>query len=126
MAPLAIDDEKFAKQETLDMSKPQGTPHGLPVKQIAHLEYPRAVYKHPLEPFQRIEHRNAQREVVQVEVVPTEHLVHVCQDETEFDTRLKQGWVTKPYIPKAPEDPATDLYRSKGAKEQAPAKGQAA
>lgn len=108
--PFAIDEEKFSKQETLDLSKPQGTPQGLPVKQIGHLEFPRAVYKHPVEPYRRIEHRNVQHEIVQVETVPTEHLVHICADKKEFDAKIKQGWMKEPYIPAPPIDQTAHLY----------------
>jgi hypothetical protein len=115
--PFAIDEEKFAKQETLDLSKPQGTQQGLPVKQIPHLEYPRTVYKHPLEPFREVLHRNASHEVVEREIVATEHLVHVVHNEQEFKKKLSEGWVVEPYIAQAPPDATEGLYtRAKGGK----------
>jgi hypothetical protein len=110
--PLAIDEERFATQETLDLTRPQGTPQGLPVKQIPHLEFPRCVYKHPTQPFREVLHRNVNHEVVEREIVATEHLVHVCKDKEEFDARLKAGWVREPYIPQAPPDPTAHLYEA--------------
>jgi hypothetical protein len=112
--PTTIDEEKFASQETLDMSKPQGTAQGLPVKQIPHQEYPRCVYKHPVEPYCEVLHRNTRHEVVDRELVATEHLVHVCQHEQEFKKKLSEGWVAEPYIPVAPPDPTEALYRREG------------
>lgn len=108
--PFAIDEEKFSKQETLDLSKPQGTTHGIPVKAIPHQEYPRAVYKHPTQDYRTIEHRNAQHEVVHTEIVPTEHKVHICADKKEMDAKLKEGWVKEPYIPAGPIDETAHLY----------------
>lgn len=108
--PSTIDEEKFASQETLDLSKPQGTTHGLPVKQIPHQEYPRCVYKHPVEPFREVVHRNTQHEVVHRELVATEHLVHVCNSAAEHKKKLSEGWVEKPYIPQAAPDPTEQLY----------------
>ena len=110
--PLTIDEEKFEKQDTMDLSKPQGTPHGIPVKQIPHLEYPRCVYRHPREPFRVVEHRNADHVVVHKETVATEHQVHVCQNAEEHKTKLSQGWVNEPYIPQAPPDATEELYRA--------------
>lgn len=109
--PLAIDEERFSKQETLDMSKPQGTPQGIPVKQIPHMEYPKAVYRHPIEPFFKIEHRNVHHEIVEVETVPSEHKVHICQNKEEFEAKIKDGWVSEPYIQQAPPDPTEKLYQ---------------
>ncbi len=109
--PTTIDEEKFAGQETLDLSKPQGTAQGLPVKQIPHQEYPKCAYKHPVEPYREVLHRNTQHEVVERELVATEHLVHICHTEQEFKKKLSEGWVAKPYIPQAPPDPTESLYR---------------
>ena len=108
--PQTIDEEKFADQETLDMSKPQGTAQGIPVKQIAHAEYPRCVYKHPVKPYREVLHRNVRHEVVDRELVPTEHLVHICQNDAEFKAKVKDGWRKEPYIMQAPPDPAMDDY----------------
>ncbi len=137
--PLTIDEEKFASQETLDLTKPQGTAHGLPVKQIAHAEYPRCVYKHPNKPFYVVEHRNANHEVAHREIKSAEHRVHVCLSRAEHEHKLADGWVEHPYIQLAPPDPMDDLYAeviaedvarkagSKGKPPQEPAKkGQAA
>jgi hypothetical protein len=100
--PLAIDEEKFATQTTLDLSKPQGTPQGLPVKQIPHYEFPKIVYLHPRKAYRVVEHRNADHVVVHRENVATEHRAHVCQDQAEFERMERQGYQTEPYIPVAP------------------------
>jgi hypothetical protein len=119
--PLVIDEEKLAKMTVLDLSKPQGFAGGLPVKGIPHYEYPRCVYRHPVEPYREVVHRNANHEVVHRELVATEHQVHVCQNEQEFKKKLKEGWVADPYIAQAPPDPTEHLYRK-----AAQAAGQAA
>ena len=75
---------------------------GLPVRQIPHLEFPRVVYMHPNEPFQEIEHRNDKFELVGTEVIPTEHLTKVVNNDTELKAALEEGWTKEPYIPKAP------------------------
>ena len=110
--PFAIDEEAMRKRSTLDVSQRDGTPTGIPVKQIPHAEFPRVVYKHPKEPFRKIEHRNANHELVNTETVPSEHLTRTVQDETELKRALKDGWVLKPYIPQAPPDPNAHLYSS--------------
>jgi hypothetical protein len=110
MAPTAIDEAKFATQETLDMSKPQGTPQGLPVKQIPIAEYPRAIYKHPISPFYVEEHRNVNHEVVHREVKSAEHRVHVVKNEEEHKQKLAEGWRNEPFLQQAPPDPMDDLY----------------
>ncbi len=108
--PLTVDEEKFAKQETLDMTKPQGTSQGLPVKQIPHQEYPRCVYKHPNSPFFVEEHRNVNHEVVHREVKASEHRVHICKTETEHKQKLAEGWKNEPFLQQAPPDPMDALY----------------
>lgn len=108
--PTAIDEGKFASQETLDLSKPQGTAQGLPVKQIPHQEYPRAIYRHPNAPFYVEEHRNVNHEVVHREVKSSEHRVHVCHSKSEHELKLKEGWKNEPFIQLAPPDPMDDLY----------------
>lgn len=115
MSPLAVDEEKMRTLEKLDLSKPQGYPGGLPVKVIPHAEFPRILYKHPKEPFRKIEHRNAQHEVVDVETVPTEHLTRQVSEE-ELTQALKEGWVKEPYIPKPAPDPLAHLYEDKNNK----------
>lgn len=110
MAPVAIDEGKFASQETLDLSKPQGTTHGLPVKQIPHEEYPRVVYRHPNAPFYVEEHRNVNHEVVHREVKSAEHRVHVCHTKAEHSQKLAEGWDNRPFIQLAPPDPMDELY----------------
>lgn len=109
--PLRIDDESLQDQVTLDLSKPQGTPQGLPVVQISHQEYPRCVYRHPVEPFFEVQHRNVNHEVVHRELVASEHQVFVCQNEMEFKGKMSQGYKREPYIPQAPPDPTEHLYR---------------
>ena len=112
--PFAIDEDRMITDPTkrkpgieplasLDPAKP-------PVKQIPHMEFPRVVYKHPAEPFKKIEHRNAHHEVVDVETVPAEHLTRVVADEKELKRAIAEGWVTKPYVPQAPPDPNAELY----------------
>lgn len=108
--PQAIDEDRFSAQDTLDMTKPQGTAHGLPVKQIPHQEYPRAVYKHPNAPFYVEEHRNVNHEVVHREVKASEHRVHICQNRSEHVQKLAEGYKNTPYIQLAPPDPMDDLY----------------
>jgi hypothetical protein len=114
MSPFAIDEDRLTTDPakikpgvqplaSLDPAKP-------PVKSIAHLEFPRCVYKHPNEPFRKIEHRNAHHELVNVETVPSEHLSKVVNDKKELDAALKEGWVKEPYIPEAPPDPNAALY----------------
>lgn len=110
--PSTIDEEKFASQKTLDLSKPQGTAQGLPVKHIAHQEYPRCAYRHPVVPYREELHRNAQHEIVHRELVATEHKVHVCHTKAEFEQKLKEGYVAEPYIPQAPPDPTEHLYET--------------
>ena len=109
--PQTIDEEKFAHQETLDMTKQQGSPQGLPVKQIPHAEYPRCAYKHPSAPYREVLHRNAQHEVVHRERVATEHLVHVCPNDTEYKKKLKEGWRAQPYIMQTPPDSEMEVYQ---------------
>jgi len=131
MCPLAIDQDKMQQGSlnqvlSLDPAKP-------PTKPIPHMEFPRVVYKHPVEPFVTIEHRNAKFEVVGEEVVPTEHLTRVIPSEVhmreahptgtvtgacskysaELKEALAEGWVTEPYVPEAPPDPREKLYAQK-------------
>lgn len=109
--PFAIDEERFEKQETLDLSKPQGMAGALPVKQIPHQEYPRVIYLHPVEPYRELVHRNVNHEIVHRELVATEHRTHVVQNEDELKKMLKQGWQKTPYIPVAAPDSDDHLYR---------------
>ena len=123
--PFAIHEEAVKKQMSHIVGRPQeqvpevlpenwqGTiGQGLPVKQIPHLEFPRVIYMHPNEPLQEIEHRNDKFELVGTEVVPTEHLTKLVQNEAELDAALAEGWVKEPYIPKAaPKQPG--LYGPK-------------
>lgn len=110
MAAFTIDNERMMTQTTLDMSKPANSPQGLPVTQIALAEFPRVVYKHPAQPWKKVEHRNAQREVVQVETVATEALACTVRNKDEMAQKLKEGWVTEPYVQRAPPDPDAALY----------------
>lgn len=112
--PQTIDDERFKKQMTFDVSAPQGSATGIPMKQIPHLEFPRVVYKHPLEPFRIIVHRNNKFEVVGEEAVPTEHISLVVADKDALKKALAEGYDLKPYIPQAPPDPDEHLYSKQG------------
>lgn len=110
--PFTIDEERFLKQETLDMTRPQGTPQGLPVKQIPHHDYPRVMYKHPNEPFRTIVHRNTRHEVVEEETVPAEALTCTVRSEHEMKQKIKEGWTATPYVQQAPPDPNAHLYEA--------------
>lgn len=114
--PYTIDEERFSKQETLDLSKPQNTPHGLPVKQIPTFEFPRVLYKHPNEPYRKVLHRNAQHEIVEEEIVATEHLTCTVTNAEEQKQKLAAGWVKEPYIMQTPPDPTEALYEKVKAK----------
>ena len=112
--PFAIDEEKMVTDPL--QAKPgaqplvQLDPAKPPVKVIPHLEFPRIVYKHPKEPFYKVEHRNAQREVVDVEFRPAEHKTLKVNDAKELAAALKEGWVKEPYIAPEAKDPNSDLY----------------
>lgn len=93
---------------TLDPAKP-------PTVQIPHNEFPRVVYKHPKEAFRKIEHRNAMREIVQVEMVANEHLTRLVVDDKELKQALASGWDKKPYIPEPAPDPLAGVYDDKTA-----------
>lgn len=112
--PQTLDHEAMSKALTLDLSAPQrqanqpGT--GLVVKQIPHLEFPKCVYKHPVEPFKTIVHRNAKFEVVAEETVPAEHISKAVNDEAELKAALAEGWVREPFVPAPLPDPNANLY----------------
>jgi hypothetical protein len=125
--PFTIDEEAAKKQFELNISReqevvqrePSGSLRqgwmrtasgGLPVKQIPHMEFPRVVYLHPNRPFQEIEHRNTNHELVHKELCPTEHMTKIVNNEAELKAALADGWQTKPYIPAAPEKKDPDLY----------------
>jgi len=123
---FAIHEEAVKKQMNWNVRAPQeqvpdplppefrGTSGGgLPVKQIPHMEYPRVVYMHPNEPFQEIEHRNDRFEVVSTDIVPTEHLTKVVNNEAELKAALEEGWVKEPYIPKPAPSATSSLYGPK-------------
>lgn len=114
--PFAIDEDKMQSKPTPGQDSQVLValdPHHPPVKSIPHLEFPRAVYKHPLEPFTTIEHRNARHELVEEEIIPTEHLTRVVADEKELKAAVADGWELKPYVPKAPPDSKAHLYDKK-------------
>jgi hypothetical protein len=101
-----------------DLSGDTHAAHQLTVTVTLHVynEYPkhvtvsRVVYKHPKEPFYKVEHRNNLREVVQTEMVPSEHKTLVVANKKEMEKAEKDGWVLEPYIaPPLPEVNA-DLY----------------
>jgi len=114
--PFAIDEEKFRKQATFDVSAPPNSATGIPVKQIPFLEYPRCLYKHPNEPFRTIIHRNAQHEIVEQEIVQTEHISKIVNSEEEMKAVLADGWVKEAYIPKDLPKVEDGLYTPKAAK----------
>lgn len=113
MSPFTIEEERMRKQITFDMSAAANTPTGIQLKQIPHQEFPRVVYKHPTEPFRKIEHRNTHHEVVDVEVVPSEHLTKTVNDEKELKRAIADGWQLKPYIAPPVPDPNAHLYEAK-------------
>jgi len=113
--PRTIDDEALSKRMTLDVSAPDGSITGLPMKSIPHMEFPRVIYRHPKEPYRKIEYRNAQHEVVDVETVPADHQTKLVADDKELKAALKDGWVLKPYIPVPPPDPNAALYEGPAA-----------
>lgn len=114
--PFAIDEDRMVTDPT--KAKP-GTkvlasldPADPPRKSIPHANFPCVVYKHPKEPFRKVEHRNTAHEVVEVEHIAAEHLTKLVKDEAEMRLALKQGWVKEPYIAEAPPDPNAELYRT--------------
>ena len=128
--PYTIDEEAVKKQITLNVMRPQETVAlqpdgslrqgwagtvggGLPVKQIPHMEFPRVVYMHPNDPFQEIEHRNDKFEVVSTDLVPTEHLTKIVNNEAELKAALEDGYVKEPYIPQPAPRKSEGLYGAK-------------
>ena len=133
--PQAIDDEKmsgkpFMENGIMKMPLLQMEQNKPPLKSIPHLEFPRVLYRHPIEPFRVVEHRNAMHEIVDIEKIPSEHLTRVvaCPEhlekgakecancEAELAKALEDGWVKEPYLPKPLPDPNANLYRSRGKK----------
>jgi hypothetical protein len=121
MCPFAIDEDRMVTDPTkvkpgvktltsLDPADP-------PRKSIPHANFPCVVYKHPKEPFRKVEHRNTAHEIVEVEHVPSEHLTKLVKDDAEMKLALKQGWVKEPYIAEAPPDPNAALYADKSEKQ---------
>jgi hypothetical protein len=136
--PFAIDEKATRKMMNWNTSRPQevapdplpegwlGTAGGgLPVKQIPHYEFPTVLYLHPNAPTRTVVHRNQQHEVVDEEIIPTEHLTQLigcpahskeggpkeCADcNKALEAALAEGWVKEPYIPEAPAKPGDDLY----------------
>jgi hypothetical protein len=80
------------------------------VKEIPFLEFPKVVYMHPNEPVRKILHRNLNHEIVEEELIPTEHMAKAVNDESELKAALESGWVERPYIPAAIEKPDDGLY----------------
>lgn len=116
--PQTVDLEKMKTQMTFDVSAPSGSPTGIPMVQIPHQDFPRVVYKHPSEPYRTIIHRNAKHEVVEEEIVATEHLSLVVADEAGLKKALAEGYELKPFVPQALPDPDAHLY-AKGDKRNA-------
>lgn len=110
--PFAVDEERMVTQTALDMSRPPNTPQGLPLKNIPFNEFPRVLYKHPVKPFKKVEHRNTKHEVVHTEYEATEHLTCAVHNREEMARKLKEGWVKEPYIQQAPPDPDAALYEA--------------
>lgn len=125
--PHTIDLEACRKQMFLNVSRPQEvvprqqdgtlqdgwsgtTSQGLPVKEIGFLEYPRVLYMHPNETVRKIVHRNLDHEIVEEEVIPTEHLAKHVHNEAELKAALSEGWVKEPYIPAVLAKPDDGLY----------------
>jgi len=104
------DTENGRKVDFLDVTKRQGEFGGIPVKPIPFMEFPMAVYRHPLKPYREIVHRNARFEVVGIEHVQAEHLVRMANSQAELDALLAKGWTKTPYIPVPLPDPNEDLY----------------
>ena len=113
--PFAIHEAAVKKQMNWNVNRPQeavpevlpegwaGTPGGgLPVKQIPHMEFPRVIYLHPNEPFEEIQHKNERHEIVSTDLLPTQHLSKLVQNEAELKAAMEEGWVKEPYIPVAP------------------------
>lgn len=136
MSPLAIDESKMQNQPSGQSGQPQQIlsldPAKPPTKSIPHYHFPLVVYKHPVEKFVTIVHRNAKHEVVHEEIVPAEHLTQVvscrehesgglkaCENcQSELKKALKDGWVEEPFVPEAPPDPRARLYEQKRKSEQ--------
>lgn len=110
--PQTIDETTFRERATFDVSAAPNSPTGIPMKQIPILEYPRVVYKHPREPFKTILHRNTKQEIVREEMVQSEHLTKVVEDEKQLKAALKEGWVKEAYVPQELPDPDAHLYET--------------
>lgn len=130
--PYAVDESRL--RDTIPgQANPSGEtvlvrldPHKPPVKPIPHMEFPRVVYKHPNEPFTTTEHRNARHELVDEEIIPSEHLSKVvaceahlqsagvqgiCRDcQKALKEALEEGWVLEPYKQETPPDRKAGLY----------------
>lgn len=119
MCPFTIDEAKMqgktkpGEDSTILVSL---DPHKPPVVPIPHMDFPRVVYQHPLEPFKTIEHRNARHELVDEEIVVAEHLTRIVADKKELEKAIKEGWVLEPYIPPPLPDPNAGLYGKREAK----------
>lgn len=112
--PFAVDEDRMTSDPmklkpgaspllSLDVAKP-------PVKEIPYMDFPRAIYKHPVEPYYTVVHRNTLHEIVEEERIPTEHLTMVVGNADELKKALEDGWSLKPYIQQAPPDPKAALY----------------
>ncbi|HZW05389.1 MAG TPA: hypothetical protein VFF58_00645 [Candidatus Nitrosotalea sp.] len=113
MCPFAVDEDRMQSKVVPGQDAPpllSLDPHKPPTKSIPHMEFPRVVYKHPLEPFTTIEHRNARHELVEEEVVATTHLTRTVADKKELELALKEGWVLAPYIAPPLPDRRAGLY----------------
>jgi len=126
---FTIHEEAAKKQMFWNVTRPQETvpevlpqnwngtmSGGLPVKQIPHMEFPRVVYLHPTEPLREIKHRNDRFELVGTEVVPTEHLTKIVNNEDELRAALAEGFVKEPYLPKPAPAETENIYARKPAR----------
>lgn len=102
-----VDEERMRSTDDPLLQMDSATP---PTKAIPYMEYPRVVYKHPRQPYKKVEHFNVHHELVRVETLPAEHQTKVVSDKKELDAALKDGWVKEPFVPQPPPDPNADLY----------------
>lgn len=105
--PQAIDEERMKDSSDPLLQMDAATP---PTKPIPWQEFPRCVYKHPKQPYKKIEHFNVHHELVRVETVPAEAQSKVVKDKKELDAALKDGWVKEPFVPQPLPDPNAELY----------------
>jgi hypothetical protein len=101
--PIVRNGQNLPPILSLDPAKP-------PVISIPHAEFPRVVYKHPNDAFFLVEHRNTKHEIVEEELVATEHESKLVHSEEELEAALADGWVKEPYLPEPIPDKRAALY----------------